>query len=80
MWRTSSKLALHTDHLLTSASATVPCPLNGFADQNLTRLKGFLILLGFIFSFVLLLLWDKYDKNSKIIDNKIMARAAGKEN
>lgn len=65
---------------LLSASATAPCPLKGFADQKLTGLKGFLLLLGFIFSFALLLLWDEYDKDSKIMENKIMAKAAGKEN
>lgn len=65
---------------LLSASATAPCPLKGFAGQKLTRLKEFLLLFGFIFSFALLLLWDKYDKDSKLIDNKIMAKAAGKEN
>lgn len=51
----------------------------GFANQKLTRLKGLLLLLlGFIVSFTLLLLWDKYKKESKIIEHKIMAKAAGK--
>lgn len=83
-WRESSKHDRHTDHLLTlqpnhqclcySTSSS-----KGFANQKLTRLRGFLLLLlGFIFSFTLLLLWDKYEKESKIVEHKIMAKAAGR--